>query len=162
MNSMYSVEQIKVPTELGTIMKQYTKAVMRDKPTDLYKYSANFFAILSGYAAPFDADGQLTESGANGVKSASDAPMGAGSKGEREEVDGLDPVDALFRHYDHTGAGYMNAADLPALLEDLRGILSLGPNDLDSAESIQALLPSSEGQIDLLELRRLLFEEPEE
>lgn len=162
MNSMYSVEQIKVPAELGTIMKQYTKAVMRDKPTDLYKYSANFFAILSGYGAPFDAEGQLTESGANGVKSASDGPAGAGSKSEQEEAGGLDPVDALFRRYDHTGTGYMNSADLPALLDDLRDVLSLGANDLDSAESIQALLPPSDGRIDLLELRRLLFEEPEE
>lgn len=61
MNAMYSVEQVNVPPELGTIMKQLTKAILRDQPENVYKYSANFFAILSGRSAPFDQDGQLTE-----------------------------------------------------------------------------------------------------
>lgn len=162
MNAMFSVEQIKVPPELCTIMKQYTKAVMRDKPTDLYKYSANFFAILSGYAAPFDADGQLTESGANGIKVGSESPTAHASRGEEQQDDAADPVDALFRQYDCTGTGYMEASDLPSLLQELKSVLSLDANDLDSAESIQALLSSADGQIDLLELRRMLFEETEE
>jgi hypothetical protein len=162
MNAMYSVEQIKVPPELGTIMKQYTKAVMRDKPTDLYKYSANFFAILSGYAAPFDADGQLTESGANVVKSTADNPAANASHREERQNDLQDPIDSLFRRYDRTGTGYMAAEELPGLLEELKSVLSLNGNDLDSAESIQAVLSSADGQIDILELRRLLFEEPEE
>lgn len=162
MNAMYSVEQIKVPPELGTVMKQYTKAVIRDKPTDLYKYSANFFAILSGYAAPFDADGQLTESGAIGVNRASAGCAQSDSDGNVQPGDGLDPIEALFRRYDRTGTGYMKATDLPSLLEELKTVLSLDANDLDSAESIQALLPSTDGQIDLLELRRMLFEETEE
>ncbi|KPA77737.1 hypothetical protein ABB37_07055 [Leptomonas pyrrhocoris] len=162
MNAMYSAEQIKVPPELGTIMKQYTKAVMRDKPTDLYKYSANFFAILSGYPAPFDADGQLTESGANDVKNTSGAPPGSNSRGKAQQGDAVDPIDSLFRRYDRTGTGYMEASELPSLLEELKTVLSLDANDLDAAESIQALLPSADGQIDLLELRRMLFEEPEE
>lgn len=162
MNAMFSVEQIKVPPELGTIMKQYTKAVMRDKPTDLYKYSANFFAILSGYAAPFDADGQLTESGADGLKTGSAGHTANTSNGDEERSEAADPVDALFRQYDRTGTGYMDVSDLPHLLEELKSVLSLNANDLDSAESIQALLPSASGQIDLLELRRLLFEEAED
>ncbi|KPI83269.1 hypothetical protein ABL78_7701 [Leptomonas seymouri] len=163
MNAMYSEDQIKVPPELGTIMKQYTKAVMRDKPTDLYKYSANFFAILSGYPAPFDGDGQLTESGVGDVKNASGALTGTNSRGERQQNDdGLDPVDSLFRRYDSTGTGFMESSDLPLLLDELKAALSLDANDIDAAESIQALLPSADGKIDLLELRRLLFEEPEE
>lgn len=64
MNAMYSAEQINVPPELGTIMKQYTKAILRDKPEHVYKYSANFFAVLSGLPAPFDQDGQLADQAA--------------------------------------------------------------------------------------------------
>ncbi|KAK7197349.1 hypothetical protein NESM_000682200 [Novymonas esmeraldas] len=156
MNAMYSAEQINVPPELGTIMKQYTKAVMRDKPTDLYKYSANFFAILSGYGAPFDSEGQLTENGVNEASSRSAEPASIAS--QKEDGGSQDPVDALLRRYDRTGAGYMDPAELPQLLDDLRTTLSLDERDLDSAEDILAALPGSEQQIDLLELRALLFE----
>ncbi|KAG5486138.1 hypothetical protein LSCM4_06847 [Leishmania orientalis] len=157
MNAMYSVDQINVPPELGTIMKQYTKAVMRDKPTDLYKYSANFFAILSGYPAPFDSEGQLTENEGNEASPCSaDAPFTSWQKEEDAELQ--DPVDALLRRYDRTGTGYMDPAELPQLLADLTTTLSLEEKDLDSAEDILAALPSAHNKIDLLELRSLLFE----
>ncbi|KAG5506691.1 hypothetical protein JIQ42_06947 [Leishmania sp. Namibia] len=157
MNAMYSVDQINVPPELGTIMKQYTKAVMRDKPTDLYKYSANFFAILSGYPAPFDSEGQLTEYGGNeGSPCSADAPFTGSQKEEDAELQ--DPVDALLRRYDRTGTGYMDLAELPQLLADLMTTLSLEEKDLDSAKDILAALPSAHNKIDLLELRSLLFE----
>ncbi|CAJ1018109.1 hypothetical protein, conserved [Leishmania lindenbergi] len=157
MNAMYSADQINVPPELGTIMKQYTKAVMRDKPTDLYKYSANFFAILSGYATPFDAEGQLTENGVSEVSSRSADPVPVEIQ-EEEGADSQDPVDAILRRYDRTGTGYMDPAELPQLLADLRTSLSLDEKDLDSVEDILAVLPSAHNQIDLLELRSFLFE----
>lgn len=56
---MYSIEQVKVPPELGTVMKQYTKALLRDQPQDVYKYSANFFSLLCGRPPVFDKNGQL-------------------------------------------------------------------------------------------------------
>lgn len=80
MNAMYSVEQVNVPPELGTIMKQFTKAVLRDHPVDVYKYGANFFSVLSGRSAPFDQDGQLTDEG-NG----DDEPLSPSEK-QRESV----------------------------------------------------------------------------
>lgn len=49
-------------------MKQYTKAVLRDKPRDLYKYSANFFAILAGESVPFNEDGQCVDENALSAK----------------------------------------------------------------------------------------------
>ncbi|KAG5485584.1 hypothetical protein LSCM1_07673 [Leishmania martiniquensis] len=157
MNAMYSVDQINVPSELGTIMKQYTKAVMRDRPTDLYKYSANFFAILSGYPAPFDSEGQLTESAVNEASPRVADTSFTGSQKE-EDADWQDPVDALLRRYDRTGTGYMDPAELPQLLADLRTTLSLDEKDLDSAEDILGALQSEHKKIDLLELRSLLFE----
>ncbi|CBZ24311.1 conserved hypothetical protein [Leishmania mexicana MHOM/GT/2001/U1103] len=157
MNAMYSADQINVPPELGTIMKQYTKAVMRDKPTDLYKYSANFFAILSGYPAPFDSEGQLMENGAQEAASRSTDPISFGSEKE-ENAGSQDPIDILLRKYDRTETGYMDPAELPQLLADLRTNLSLEEKDVASAEDILAVLPSANNEIDLLELRSLLFE----
>ncbi|CAC9455900.1 protein of unknown function - conserved [Leishmania donovani] len=157
MNAMYSADQINVPPELGTIMKQYTKAVMRDKPTDLYKYSANFFAILSGYAAPFDSEGQLMENGTQEASSRSADPISFGSEKD-EKAGSQDPIDILLRRYDRTGTGYMDPAELPRLLAELRTNLSVDEKDVISAEDILAVLPSAQNQIDLLELRSLLLE----
>ncbi|KAG5510596.1 hypothetical protein JKF63_06893 [Porcisia hertigi] len=157
MNAMFSADQINVPPELGTIMKQYTKAVIRDQPTDLYKYSANFFAILSGYAAPFDGEGQLTENGVSEDVTRSIEP--AMSDLQRvPNAESQDPVDAVLRRYDRTGTGYMDPRELSELLEDLRTDLGLDDENLGSAEDILALLPSTDNQLDLLDLRRLLFE----
>lgn len=159
MNAMYSADQINVPAELGTIMKQYAKAVMRDKPTDLYKYSANFFAIMSGYAAPFDAEGQLLDVGGKGTAAVSGGRAAAVAAMPQEgEAEAVEPVDALLRRYDSTGTGFMDASELPQLLADLKATLSLDDKDLDSAEEIRAALPSPDGQVDLLELRAYLFE----
>lgn len=52
---LYSAEQIKIPEDLGTIIKIFTKDVIRANPSpqDLYKWSANYFAIKSGNKPPF-------------------------------------------------------------------------------------------------------------
>jgi hypothetical protein len=41
---LYSAEQIKIPEELGAIVKLFTKDVIRANPTpkDLYKWSAKY------------------------------------------------------------------------------------------------------------------------
>ncbi len=36
---LYSAEQIVVPGELAFILKEYTKAVIRAQPKDVYKFS---------------------------------------------------------------------------------------------------------------------------
>lgn len=37
---LYSAEQIKIPPDLGDILKEYSKAVMREQPENLYEWSA--------------------------------------------------------------------------------------------------------------------------
>lgn len=56
-NVMYCAEQIKVPTELGAIFKQYSKAVLTEQPEDLARWSANYFAELAQWAPMFAPDG---------------------------------------------------------------------------------------------------------
>ncbi len=39
---MYSAEQIKVPTELPDIMKEWAKEVIRANPPNIHEFSARF------------------------------------------------------------------------------------------------------------------------
>lgn len=52
---LYCAEQIHIPQDLGSIIKIFTKDVIRANPLpkDLYKWSANYFAIKSGNKPPF-------------------------------------------------------------------------------------------------------------
>src|SRR3989338_10525597 len=63
MNEMYAPEQIGVPSELGTVLKLLTKSAIRDKPSDLYKWAANYFASQCNRPAAFDENGKLTDNG---------------------------------------------------------------------------------------------------
>eukprot|EP00667_Euglena_gracilis_P031755 EG_transcript_46855 len=60
-NAMYCAEQINIPTELGPILKQFTKAVLLDEPQDLLKWSANYFAQLANLPLPFGANGEYLD-----------------------------------------------------------------------------------------------------
>lgn len=43
--SLYSAEQIKIPTDLPEIMKNYTKYVIKTQPQDIISASAEYFII---------------------------------------------------------------------------------------------------------------------
>lgn len=186
MNAMYCVEQVRVPPELGTVMKQYTKAVLRDKPQDVYKYSANFFAILCGRPAPFDAEGQLVEGGEVAVSQTSGHTPADGEAGQSPSAAAPSPpldqhsgeaspasveqdsgpgtpeeiMQSIFKKYDMTGEGFTTMEGLRDLLEELEHELSL-EEPLPSAEEVVGLLgegeTGGEDWVDLLEVRQLLF-----
>lgn len=63
MNEMYCAEQIGIPSELGTVLKLLTKSAIRDKPQDVYKWAANYFAGQCNRPAAFDENGKLTPAG---------------------------------------------------------------------------------------------------
>ncbi|GIQ90542.1 hypothetical protein KIPB_013372, partial [Kipferlia bialata] len=46
-DQIYCAEQISIPTELPEIIKQYTKAVIREQPKDIVSFSAKYFAKLA-------------------------------------------------------------------------------------------------------------------
>lgn len=50
---LFSAEQIRIPPELGDVLKEYTKQVIRVRPRDLLRFSANYFADLAGEPLPF-------------------------------------------------------------------------------------------------------------
>lgn len=162
---MYSVEQVNVPPELGTIMKQYTKAVLRDKPQDVYKYSANFFALLSGRPAPFDQEGQLAEDALSVPNDTAINSQQFSSEKENvlvendiEAVSEYEAIGAIFSKYDSSGDGFLQVEDLHPLLMEIKDVLGLNEDDLPSIEEVVELLHAENDAIDLVELRQLLFE----
>lgn len=155
MNAMYSVEQVNIPPELGTVMKQYTKAVLRDKPSNVYKYSANFFAALCGRNAPFDQNGALSPDYEDSLKR-----NGASSNSGQNVVSEQEAINMIFQKYDD-GNGAVSLTVLPDVLEDIRETLCLQEGELPSAEEIAELLQCNSDVVDLTELRQLLFEAEE-
>jgi Ca2+-binding EF-hand superfamily protein len=168
---MYSAEQISIPPELGTVLKQYTKAVIRDRPSELYKFSANFFAHLCGQAAPFDEHGQLLSQQQNrGATTGSNGQMVTdviADAGNFESVNTADDVtqeriSQIFKKYDTNQNGRLERDEVPALIDDLRAALGLADNEGFSSEELLSMLDSDEdGTIDLLEFRQLFFQSDE-
>nr|CCC95894.1 unnamed protein product [Trypanosoma congolense IL3000] len=163
MESIFCVEQVNVPPELGTIMKQYTKAILRDRPIDLYKYSANFFAALCGQPAPFDKDGHFVGEGEQGITDRLSSVRQCGiENAQMVTATGTTAQEALqniLDVYDVNGDGRVHCESLPALLEDIRGALQLGNTEPISVEQLLSILHVDDnGTVDLLEFRQLFFE----
>ena len=170
MNSMYSAEQIAIPQELGAILKQYTKAVIRERPENLYAFSANFFSSLSGQVPPFDERGQLVSQGnAGGSRGPSGGDMVGdvipGGGGGFESVDGGDDmggaIEGLLAQYDADGTGQISKNDLPALVSDLREMLGLQDEErpeLTVGTITDMFEVDGDGAYDLEELKGLLFQ----
>ena len=47
-NRIFSAEQIVVHPELPMILKDYSKALIRENPTDIYAFSAEYFRVKAG------------------------------------------------------------------------------------------------------------------
>jgi len=47
MDKLYSADQIQVPAELPSILKAYTKEVIRYNPKDIVAFSRDYFASLA-------------------------------------------------------------------------------------------------------------------
>jgi hypothetical protein len=166
MNSMYCAEQIVIPPELGTILKQYTKAVIRDRPQELYKFSANFFASLAGQAAPFDQHGQLTSQQNN--RNASGGSTGGAmvtdvitdAAGFESVPTGEDQtqqvISMLFSQYDKNMNGRLDRSELPQLVDDLKR--ALGDEGWNVDELLSMLDYDDDGTVDLMEFRQLFFQ----
>lgn len=172
MNSMYSAEQINIPPELGTILKQYTKAVIRDRPTELYKFSANFFATLSGQPTPFDEHGQLTSqqqqrgmtSGSNGGAMVTDVITDASNfeSVQTSDVATEEMINKIFKRYDTNQNGRLEREELPALIEDLRSALGLVDGEGFGADELLGMMDvDDDGTVDIMEFRQLFFQSEE-
>jgi hypothetical protein len=162
MNSMFCAEQIVIPPELGTIMKLFTKAAIREQPKDLYKWSANYFAEQSGQVKPFDNRGQLIAP----QRTATTGSTGGMVTDVISDAAGFEPVpqdqanqiiNTLFEQYDQNGNGRLDASELPALIQDLKVSLGLELSEDQIGEFLNMLDTDEDGTIDLAEFRALFF-----
>ncbi len=177
MNSMFCAEQIVVPPELGAILKNLTKAVIREEPKEVYKFAANYFSKLTNQPPPFDSSsGQYllanrpTTSGqsANSAGSGSQRQTGMGAaiaNPEQFESVGGDgasreaEIARIFSQYDSNQNGRLEANEIPALINDLRNLYGAEfPADTDIEAFVANLDVDQDGTIDLGEFRRLFFQ----
>lgn len=173
MNAMYCAEQIVIPPELGAILKQFTKAAIRDsKNQNIFKWSANYFAQQCGHPPPFTEDGRLLTAekprtgGEGGDAMITDVmddahgfePIGGGEDGA--ETDAI--VAQLFAEYDTNGNGRLDRSELPKLISDLKATLGLDISDEQMQEFMSVLDTDDDGTIDLSEFKQFFFATDEE
>jgi hypothetical protein len=177
MNAMYCGEQIQVPEDLGAILKQFTKAAIRDSPSEdaVLKWAANYFAVLANQAPPFDQTGRLmSEGGGRKARTgASSAPSGDMVTDVMEGAGGFEAVDGgaggatdeeateaalhqIFAHYDVDGSGRLERAELPALFADIKSSLGIDFTEDQISEVISILDTDADGTISLQEFRQLI------
>lgn len=180
MNAMHCAEQIQVPEEMGAVLKQFTKAAIRDSPSehDVYKWAANYFAELSGQPLPFDNSGRLLSQGGKASRGSGRATTSGGEGGKMvsdvmEGANGFEAVDGaggefdapseelvrnIFNHYDTSGNGRLERSELPALIADLKASMGLDISDEQMHEFMNLLDADEDGTIDLNEFRQLFFQ----
>ncbi len=184
MHSMYCAEQINVPPELGTVLKQVTKAAIRDapgvnadgtpgNPADVLKWCANYFAQLANAPIPFDSTGRLMSSEARRTASSNNGQAGgpmvtdvlAGAGGYESvptnnmEDDSTEAIIyQLFSQYDTQGDGRIDKNELPALIADLKASLGLDVTDEQLAEFVSTLDANDDGTVDLVEFKQFFFQ----
>jgi len=176
MNAMYCSEQINIPVELGPILKQYTKAIVRDAPESVAKWSANYFAKLAGMAPVFDSTGRMvTAQGYNTRTVSSGGAPGAtldevivnpgafeslptaDGHQERNNMDAV--VENVFKKYDKNSNGKIDAEEVHMLIQDLIGATGMTMNDEDLKEFLSLIDADEDGCINLDEFKHLFFQE---
>jgi len=175
MNAMFCAEQIVVPPELGLVLKQFTKAAIRDSQgQDVYKWAANYFAGQCSQPPPFDRDGRLLS--ADGAKPRT-ATAGEGGMvtDVLDDAHGFEPVDGgaasdetdaivaqLFAEYDTNGNGRLDRSELPKLIADLKHSLGLDISDEQMHEFMSVLDADDDGTVDLAEFKQFFFQTDED
>ena len=177
MNAMYCSEQINIPVELGPILKQYTKAIVRDAPESVAQWSANYFAKLAGMAPVFDTTGRMvTAQGYDNTRTASSNGAGAAvlddvivnpdafeslpngeGMAEKNNIDAV--VESVFKKYDKNGNGKIDAEEVHMLIQDLIGATGMTMSDEDLKEFLSLIDADEDGCISLDEFKHLFFQE---
>ena len=141
MSSAYFTKRLKVPDEFPEILKSFTREILRNQPSNIYEFGANYFAEMSAQANMLM---QEQDDGANELFSAA----------EMEEY-----LSNLFHESDSDGNGYLDpqefkeimiAADVGLSEEDIYEIMMVADENGDgkieyaefvpiAAETIQAL-----------------------
>lgn len=106
-------KQFVVPPEFPDILKDFTREVLRNQPTNINEFAAKYFECLAS-GLPSDIGGG--------------AEMGAayGDEPDLNEVEGI--IKDLFARYDQDGNMFLDPGEFKALMDDLQHRLEF-PND---------------------------------
>jgi hypothetical protein len=176
MNSIFQVEQIQIPPELGAVMKAYTKAVIKEEPQDLYKWSANYFAQLCNQAPPFTSDGHLLNSRSNtqngSLPHSAEGPLltdvipdceqfeSVATEQAQKQADAV--LEAIFDKYDKDRSGRLERNEIPLLIKDLAPyIQSADVSEEEQVNTILSLLDfDQDGKISREEFKSIFMGQP--
>jgi|UniRef100_A0A7S4G2G0 hypothetical protein len=189
-NVMYCAEQIKIPLELGTVLKQFTKAVILEEPKDLYKWSSNYFAQLANLPAAFGPNGEYLDGVMHDLKhkpGAAAAPQpddsqapgaepqqetmeqhgqveeegGMGKSQEAEqEAEQADVVNEIFTRY-NTEDGRIHQDTVSLIFGELQEKLNFEMTEDDYSQYMNMLAPDEEGFCNIADVYNLFFQQEE-
>jgi hypothetical protein len=173
---MYCGEQIQIPEDLGAVLKQFTKAAIRDSPSEdaVLKWAANYFAVMAAQPPPFDDTGRLLSEGGGRKPGTTGSATGAGDmvtdvmegaagfeavdgKGEFGDQEDTQGISDLIDSYEKGDTGRIDRAELPAIFADIKSSLGVDVSD-DQVSEVMALLDTDEdGTVSLDELKKLIL-----
>ena len=102
MSSAYFTKRLKVPDEFPEILKSFTREILRNQPSNIYEFGANYFAEMSAQANMLMADG---DDGAEQLFSAA----------EMEEY-----LSNLFHESDSDGNGWLDPQEFKEIMNDAK------------------------------------------
>lgn len=144
MSSAYFTKRLKVPDEFPEILKSFTREILRNQPSNIYEFGANYFAEMSAQANMLTAEG---EDGAEQLFTAA----------EMEEY-----LSNLFHEADSDGNGWLDpqefkeimiAADIGLTTEDIYEILMQADENGDGKIEYAEFIPIAAEIIQALQAR---------
>lgn len=105
---LYDGERIPLHRDLQQVLKDYTKAVMAERPTNVAEWSAEYFAV------------RARESARQGSPSAA-LLRSAPPQFRRLPVEVQDRVCDVFLAYDRDKSGFINKQEFWTMLKEVRG-----------------------------------------
>lgn len=144
MSSAYFTKRLKVPDEFPEILKSFTREILRNQPSNIYEFGANYFAEMSAQAD------MIMEGGGEQNEQLFTAS-------EMEEY-----LSGLFMEADSDGNGYLDpqefkqimvAADVGLTTEDIYEIMMQADENGDGKIEYQEFVPIAAETIQALQAR---------
>lgn len=153
MSSAYFTKRLKVPDEFPEILKSFTREILRNQPSNIYEFGANYFAEMSAQANMME--------------------MGEGAEQEQlfSAAEMEEYLAGLFLEADGDGNGYLDpsefkkimiAADVGLTTEDIYEIMLVADENGDGKIEYQEFVPIAAEMIQALQAREAMERADEE
>ena len=138
---------VRIPPDLQPVLREYTKAVLRDKPDDVIRYSCEYFGekwetirLGAAHNPPLPVAAPSSISAFVVARAASyELPPSESSAFGELPADAVEKVSELFKRYDTDSDCALTIDELHRLLVELGGLFSFGSTAQDT-NTLMALL----------------------